>query len=147
MLTASANDTHVVCVTPGHPRGAVTLGLSAGGVAWLDAASFTYYEAPVLVDLYPPSARAYSALHGEGGGTLLRLRGFGMANWAPSDHADADANADADADADAAVASGVLMWQLSFRLPEAEAVAMRRDGAPPYASKLQPHASRLQLCA
>ena len=95
MLTASANDTHVVCVTPGHPRGAVTLGLSAGGVAWLDAASFTYYEAPVLVDLYPPSARAYSALHGEGGGTLLRLRGFGMANWAPSDHADADASTDA----------------------------------------------------
>ena len=81
-----------MCVTPGHPRGAVALGLSAGAVAWLDAVSFTYYEAPVLVDLYPASARAYSALHGTGGGTLLRLRGFGMANWAPS-------NADADADA------------------------------------------------
>ena len=42
---------------------------------------------------------------------------------------DADPDADADADADAAAPPGVLMWQLSFRLPEVEAVAMKRDGA------------------
>ena len=42
---------------------------------------------------------------------------------------DADPDADADADADAAASPGVLMWQLSFRLPEAEALAMGRDGA------------------
>ena len=42
---------------------------------------------------------------------------------------DADADAGADADADAAASPGVLMWQLSFRLPEAEALAMGRDGA------------------
>ena len=41
---------------------------------------------------------------------------------------DADPDADTDADADAAAPPGVLMWQLSFRLPEAEAVAMKRDG-------------------
>ena len=100
-----------MCVSPGHPRGTVALGLSAGGVAWLEALRYTYYEAPVLVDLYPASARAYSALHGvdgngTGGGTLLRLRGFGMANWAPSDYVDADADTDDDAD-DAAGAGAV----------------------------------------
>ena len=98
-----------MCVSPGHPRGTVALGLSAGGVAWLEALRYTYYEAPVLVDLYPASARAYSALHGvdgngTGGGTLLRLRGFGMANWAPSDYVDADDDDDAD---DAAGAGAV----------------------------------------
>lgn len=94
VLTAFANDTRVVCVSPGHPRGAVALGLSVGGVAWLEALRYTYYEAPVLVDLYPASGRAFSPLHGVGGngtsgGTLLRLRGFGLANWAPADYADA----------------------------------------------------------
>ena len=54
---------------------------------------------------------------------------YAMPFTAPPHPATVDtANANADPGVSAAAPTGVLMWQLSFRLPEAEAVAMKRDG-------------------
>lgn len=80
---ASATDNEVRCVAPGHMAGPVSIGLSAGGVHWLEAAPFSYYEQPVVMGLVPTAGRADSALHSRGGETLVRVQGYGFLSWAP----------------------------------------------------------------
>ena len=76
---ASASDTQLVCISPGHPRGSVELAVSEGGVHWTPAGSYAFYEQPVLTGLRPKTGRA-------GGGTLVRLLGFGLDSWAVSNY-------------------------------------------------------------
>ena len=80
---ASATDNEVRCVAPAHVAGTVSIGLSAGGVHWLEVAFFNYYEQPVVMGLAPTAGRADSAVQSGGGGTLLRVQGHGFLNWAP----------------------------------------------------------------
>ena len=74
-VTPSAtSDEIVICPSPGHPRGPVLLAVSYGSIHWSGPLRFTYYEQPVLTGRRPAAGVA-------GGGTLLRLLGFGMSNW------------------------------------------------------------------
>jgi len=82
---ASATDNEVRCIAPAHVAGAVSIGLSAGGVHWREAALFTYYEQPVVIGLVPTAGRADSDVHGRGGETLVRVQGHGFLNWVPPD--------------------------------------------------------------
>ena len=72
----------VVCASPGHPTGEVTLRLSSGGVHWSNGVPYHFYELPIVHGLRPASGRS-------DGGTLLRVLGFGLDSWPPANASEA----------------------------------------------------------